>query len=104
MGRTHPAAYLDYVGPDYRPPCYIRREHELARRHRWSMTSRLVTVNGVYSFGLDVAVQSDEFEDVRRNFGQPAEGLGFDCSPGGAHVAAKDLAGQLPVSPPGPRR
>jgi hypothetical protein len=25
-------------GADYRPPDYIRREHEAARRHRWYMT------------------------------------------------------------------
>jgi hypothetical protein len=82
VGYTYPHAYIDYFGPDYRPPGYIRREHEAARQHRWYMTSRLVTVNDIYSFDPDVAVDFDEFADVvGRNFRQPAEGLGFDGSP-----------------------
>jgi hypothetical protein len=82
VGYTYPAAYIDYFGPDYNPPDYIRREHETARRHRWYMTSRLVTINDIYSFDPDVVVDYDEFEDVvGRNFRQPEEGLGFDGSP-----------------------
>jgi hypothetical protein len=82
VGYTYPAAYIDYFGPDYNPPDYIRREHETARRHRWYMTSRLVTINDIYSFDPDVVVDYDEFEDVvGRNFRQPKEGLGFDGSP-----------------------
>jgi hypothetical protein len=46
------------------------------------MTSRLITINDIYSFDPDVAVDFDEFEDVvGRNFRQPHEGLGFDGSP-----------------------
>ena len=68
--------------PDYHPPEYIRREAETARRHRWYMTSRLVTINDIYSFDPNVVVDFDEFEDVvGRHFRQPAEGLGFDGSP-----------------------
>jgi hypothetical protein len=53
-----------------------------ARRHRWYMTSRLITINDIYSFDPGVVVDFDEFEDlVGRNFRQPAEGLGFDGSP-----------------------
>ena len=105
VGYTYPAAYLGYFGPDYRRPEYIRREHEAARRHRWYMTSRLVTINDVYSFGPDVALQFDEFEDVvGRNFGQPAEGLGFDGSPVAHMWRTMNLAEQLRVSPAGPRR
>ena len=82
VGYTYPEAYIDYFGPDYRPPGYIRREHEAARRHRWYMTSRLITINDIYSFDRDVIVDFDEFEDVvGRNFRQPKEGLGFDGSP-----------------------
>ena len=58
VGYTYPAAYIDYFGPDYNPPDYIRREHETARRHRWYMTSRLVTINDIYSFDPDVVVDS----------------------------------------------
>src|SRR5438067_4534288 len=56
VGYRYPQAYIDYFGPDYRPPDYIRREHEAARRHRWYMTSRLITINDIYSFDPDVAV------------------------------------------------
>jgi hypothetical protein len=81
VGYTYPQAYIDYFGPDYRPPDYLHSEHESARRHRWYMTSRLVTINDIYSFDPAVVVDFSEFEDVvGRNFRQPAEGLGFDGS------------------------
>jgi HD domain-containing protein len=82
VGYTYPQAYIDYFGADYRPPDYLRREYQAARGHRWYMTSRLITVNDVYSFDPNVVVDYGEFEDVvGRNFRQPAEGLGFDGSP-----------------------
>jgi hypothetical protein len=81
VGYRYPQAYLDYFGADYQPPEYIRREHEAARRHRWYMTSRLITINDLYSFDPSVVVDFDDFEDVvGRHFRQPAEGLGFDGS------------------------
>jgi HD domain len=81
-GYSYPQAYIDYFGPDYRPPEYLRREAEAARRHRWYMTSRLITINDIYSFDPNVVVDFGEFEDVvGRHFAQPTEGLGFDCSP-----------------------
>jgi hypothetical protein len=46
------------------------------------MTSRLITVNDVYSFDPHAQVDFGELEDVvGRNFRQPPEGLGFDGSP-----------------------
>jgi hypothetical protein len=82
VGYTYPEAYIDYFGQDYSPPEYIRREHETARKHRWYMTSRLITINDIYSFDPSTTVDYDEFEDmVGRNFRQPREGLGFDSSP-----------------------
>ena len=82
LGYTYPQAYIDYFGPDYDPPEYIKREHKAARQHRWYMTSRLITINDVYSFDSAAVVDFGEFEDmVGRNFRQPAEGLGFDGSP-----------------------
>jgi hypothetical protein len=46
------------------------------------MTSRLVTINDIYSFDPNVTAEFDDFTDiVGRNFRQPAEGLGFDGSP-----------------------
>jgi hypothetical protein len=86
VGYTYPQAYVDYFGADYRPPGYIRREYEAARQHRWYMTSRLITINDIYSFDPDATVDYSEFEDVvGRNFRQPPEGLGFDGS-GVAHM------------------
>jgi len=82
VGYSYPQAYIEYFGPDYRPPDYLRREAEEARKHRWYMSSRLLTINDIYSFDPNVVVEFDEFEDViGRNFRQPEEGLGFDGSP-----------------------
>jgi HD domain len=82
VGYSYPQAYIDYFGPDYRPPDYLRREHEAARRHRWYMTSRLITINDIYSFDPGAVVDFSEFEDlVGRHFRQPCGGLGFDGSP-----------------------
>jgi hypothetical protein len=82
VGYSYPEAYIAYFGPDYSPPDYIRREHDSARKHRWYMTSRLITVNDVYSFDPHAQVDFEEFEDVvGRNFRQPREGLGFDGTP-----------------------
>jgi hypothetical protein len=64
VGYRYPEAYIGYFGADYNPPDYIHREHEAARRHRWYMTSRLITINDIYSFDPDVVVDFDEFEDV----------------------------------------
>jgi hypothetical protein len=81
-GYTYPHAYIEYFGADYRPPAYLCHEAEAARKHRWYMTSRLITINDIYSFDPDAVVDFSEFEDViGRNFRQPAEGLGFDGSP-----------------------
>ena len=82
VGYSYPEAYIGYFGPDYNPPEYIHRQHQEARKHRWYMTSRLITINDIYSFDPDAKVRFEEFEDiVGRNFRQPREGLGFDGSP-----------------------
>ncbi|HEY2464116.1 MAG TPA: hypothetical protein VGI32_08650, partial [Steroidobacteraceae bacterium] len=58
------------------------RAYEQARQHRWYMTSRLITLNDLYSFDPSVTVEPEQFTDIiGRNFKQPAEGLGFDGSP-----------------------
>ncbi len=46
------------------------------------MTSRLITVNDIYSFDPNAVVSLDDFVDIiGRNFKQPEEGLGLDNSP-----------------------
>lgn len=82
VGYSYPENYIAFFGPDYDPPEYIHREHQEARKHRWYMTSRLITTNDMYSFDPAVKVDFEIFEDiVGRNFRQPKEGLGFDGSP-----------------------
>ncbi|MFF3573969.1 HD domain-containing protein [Nocardia jiangxiensis] len=82
VGYTYPENYIRLFGADYRVPEYLRHEHEQARKHRWYMTSRLLTLNDYYSFDPNVQVEFEEFEDiVGRNFRQPEQGLGFDGSP-----------------------
>lgn len=82
VGYAYPDRYIEWFGADYQPDSYIAHEYEQARKHRWYMTARMVTVNDLYSFEPDVVVSIDDFTDIiGRNFRQPAEGLGFDNSP-----------------------
>ncbi len=86
VGYSYPEAYIRYFGLDYQPPDYLRQAYHRARRHKWYMTSRLITVNDPYSFDPRAAVDIDDFEDlIGRHFRQPKEGLGFDNSPA-AHM------------------
>jgi hypothetical protein len=82
VGYSYPEAYIRYFGEDYQPPDYLRQAYESARRHKWYMTSRLITVNDPYTFDPHTVVDIDDFEDViGKQFKQPREGLGFDNSP-----------------------
>jgi hypothetical protein len=82
VGYEYPQAYIRFFGADYQPEPYIVAEAKRAREHKWYMTSRLITINDLYSFEPDVFVEVEEFTDViGRNFKQPKEGLGFDGSP-----------------------
>jgi len=86
VGYKYPEMYVKLFGPDYVPEPYIQEAHRYARNHRWYMTSRLITVNDLYSFDTSIRVDLEEFADVvGRNFKQPKEGLGFDASPS-AHM------------------
>jgi hypothetical protein len=77
----YPEAYIRYFGADYEPEPYIVHEHREAKKHKWYRTSRLITVNDLYSFEEGVEVDIEDFTDIiGRNFKQPAEGLGFDGS------------------------
>ena len=82
VGYEYPEMYVRILGADYEVEDYIKREAEEARNHKWYMTSRLITLNDIYSFDPNAKVELDEFEDIiGRNFKQPKEGLGFDGSP-----------------------
>jgi hypothetical protein len=85
-GYQYPDQYVRLFGADYVPEPYIREAYERARKHKWYMTARLITVNDLYSFDPTVTVTLEDFEDViGRHFRQPKEGLGFDDSPS-AHM------------------
>jgi hypothetical protein len=86
VGYEYPEMYRKLFGNDYQPEPYIVAEYERARNHKWYMTSRLITVNDIYSFDPNARVNLDDFvEIIGRNFRQPKEGLGFDSSPS-AHM------------------
>jgi hypothetical protein len=81
-GYIYPESYDRFFGPDYVPPEHIRRDAEEARRHRWYMTARTVTIFDIYFFDRSENIDPEIFSDIiARNFKQPAEGLGFDGSP-----------------------
>ncbi len=82
VGYAYPASYDRFFGPGYELPDYIRRDAEIARNHRWYMTSRVVTLNDLYFFEDTDPVDPEIFTDLLgRHFRQPEEGLGFDNSP-----------------------
>jgi HD domain-containing protein len=86
VGYKYPELYVKFFGPDYEPEPYIKAEYERARNHRYYMTSRLITLNDIYSFDPNAKVSLDDFVDIiGRNFKQPKEGLGLDNSPS-AHM------------------
>jgi hypothetical protein len=81
-GYAYPESYNKFFGPDYVPPDHIRRDAEEARKHRWYMTARNVTIFDIYFFDRSEDIDPEIFSDIiARNFKQPAEGLGFDGSP-----------------------
>ncbi len=82
VGYAYPEAYIRYFGEDYKPEPYIYEAYEYARNHRWYMTSRMITVNDLYSFDPNVEITIEPFVDIiGRHFRDPEEGLGFDGSP-----------------------
>jgi HD domain len=86
VGYHYPEAYVKNFGADFKLASYVEREYEYARKHKWYMSARLVTVNDLYSFDPDLHIELEEFTDVvGRHFRQPKEGLGFDHSPS-AHM------------------
>lgn len=85
-GYEYPALYRCVFGEDFTPEPYIQHAYEEARRHKWYMESRMITVNDTYGFVEGPAPTIDEFEDIiGRNWRAPEEGLGYDASPA-AHM------------------
>lgn len=82
VGYEYPEMYVEFFGENFRLPAYVVEDYERARRHRWYMTARHITLNDEYSFDPNAVCDLEEFADlIGRNFRQPAEGLGFDGSP-----------------------
>jgi hypothetical protein len=81
-GYEYPVRYIEYFGEDYVPEPYLKEEHDRAKKHKWYMSSREITINDIYAFDPDLQVDVEDFTDIiGRNFKQPGEGLGFDGSP-----------------------
>jgi hypothetical protein len=81
-GYEYPELYTRIYGKDYVPPQYIKDAYEYAKKHKWYMEARLVTVNDLYAFDPNAKVSLDPFIDIMgRHFKQPKEGLGYDNSP-----------------------
>ena len=81
-GYEYPEMYYNMFGVDYEPPPHVAAAYKHARKHKWYMHSRLVTVNDLYAFDRNAVVSIDPFIDiVGRHFRQPKEGLGNDNSP-----------------------
>src|SRR5438874_9293040 len=56
VGYEYPEMYIRLLGGDYEPEPYIKAEYERARNHKWYMTSRLITLNDIYSFDPNAVV------------------------------------------------
>ena len=77
----YPILYNKIFGKDYVPPEYIKQAHDYARKHKFYMAARMVTVNDLYSFDPNHVVDPAKFTDIiGRHFKQPKEGLGYDNS------------------------
>jgi predicted HD phosphohydrolase len=82
VGYEYPELYNRIFGRDYVPPTYIKEAYEFARKHKWYMDARMITVHDLYAFDPNMQVSLDPFIDIiGRHFKQPKEGLGFDNSP-----------------------
>jgi hypothetical protein len=82
FGYEYPEMYVRLFGEDFEPEPYIKRDYEIARKHKWYGTARQICVNDLYAFEPGVDPKLEEFEDIiGRNFKQPAEGLGWDNTP-----------------------
>src|SRR3979411_1258748 len=63
VGYTYPEQYIRNFGADYKPEPYIEAAYKEALKHKWYMTSRLITVNDLYAFDPNIAVQLEAIEN-----------------------------------------
>jgi hypothetical protein len=81
VGYGYPERYVQIFGEGYVPEPYIKAAYEQARKHKWYMEARMITVHDLYAFEPGVNPTLEPFIDViARHFKQPKEGLGFDGS------------------------
>lgn len=81
-GYEYPELYRYLFGEDYVPAPHVEAAYQMARKHKWYMEARLVTLNDLYSFDPNAKVTIEPFLDIiGRHFRQPKEGLGNDNSP-----------------------
>ena len=86
VGYEYPELYKRMFGENFDPEPYVHAAHAHARKHKWYMHARMITVNDTYGFDENVHPSLDDFvEIIGRNFRQPKEGLGNDNSPS-AHM------------------
>jgi len=86
VGYEYPDIYIRLFGEDFVPEAYVQDAYAKARKHKWYMHARMITVNDTYGFDEDVNPSLDPFVDIiGRHFRQPTEGLGNDDSPS-AHM------------------
>ena len=64
VGYTYPESYVRLFGADFRPEPYVEREYQYARKHKYYMSARLLTVNDLYAFDPNVHVELEEFADI----------------------------------------
>jgi hypothetical protein len=81
VGYEYPEMYVQMLGKDYKPPEYIEAAYKEARKHKWYMSARHITLYDDYSFDRSAPINLDPFmEIIGRHFRQPAAGLGNDAS------------------------
>ena len=97
VGYEYPKLYIKLFGADYRVPDWVEAEYKYARRHRWYMAARSITLADNYSWDSTEKVELDDFVDIiGRHFKQPKQGLGYDGSPV-AHMWRTLLAPSRPL-------
>lgn len=81
VGYEFPELYHCIFGRDYEPEPYIVAAYDSARRHRWYMDARMITVNDTYGFVDGPPPEINDFLDIiGRQWRDPEDGLGADGS------------------------